>query len=136
LPASQTRFNAQCLDGDVSVTCLEGTVDIRHSGQSAWIGKGQQLSYTRAGIGSSVSIDPAQVTAWQSGVLVFRDRPLVSLVEEVNRYRQGKIVIVNAELKQRAVNGDFESRSSTASSLRLNNCSTPARHHCPAAWSF
>jgi transmembrane sensor len=108
IAASETRFNAQCFDGDVSVTCLEGTVDIRHSGQSARIGKGQQLSYTRAGIGTSVSIDPAEVTAWQSGVLVFRDRPLASVVEEVNRYRPGKIVIVSAELKQRAVNGDFE----------------------------
>jgi transmembrane sensor len=55
-----------------------------------------------------VSVDPAQVTAWQSGLLIFRDRPLAAVVEEVNRYRPGKIVIVSAELRQRAVNGDFE----------------------------
>jgi transmembrane sensor len=48
------------------------------------------------------------VTAWQSGLLIFRDRPLVSVVEEVNRYRPGKIVIVSAALRQRSVNGDFE----------------------------
>jgi transmembrane sensor len=108
IAASEAQFNAQCFDAAVSVTCLEGTIDVQHSGQSARIGKGQQLSYTRAGIGTSVSVDPAQVTAWQSGLLIFRDRPLAAVVEEVNRYRPGKIVIVSAELRQRAVNGDFE----------------------------
>jgi transmembrane sensor len=108
IAASEAQFNAQCFDAAVSVTCLEGTIDVQHSGQSARIGKGQQLSYSRAGIGTSVSVDPAQVTAWQSGLLIFRDRPLAAVVEEVNRYRPGKIVIVSAELRQRAVNGDFE----------------------------
>jgi transmembrane sensor len=108
IAASEAQFNAQCFDAAVSVTCLEGTIDVQHSGQSARIGKGQQLAYSRAGIGTSVSVDPAQVTAWQSGLLIFRDRPLAAVVEEVNRYRPGKIVIVSAELRQRAVNGDFE----------------------------
>lgn len=106
--ASDAQFNAQCFDAAVSVTCLNGAVDVQHSGQSVRIGKGQQLSYTRAGIGPSVTVDPAQVTAWQSGLLIFRDRPLAAVVEEVNRYRPGKIVIVSAELRQRTVNGDFE----------------------------
>jgi transmembrane sensor len=106
--ASDAQFNAQCFDAAVSVTCLNGAVDVQHSGQSVRIGKGQQLSYTRAGIGPSVTVDPAQVTAWQSGLLIFRDRPLAAVVDEVNRYRPGKIVIVSAELRQRTVNGDFE----------------------------
>jgi transmembrane sensor len=55
-----------------------------------------------------VSVDPTQVTAWQEGLLIFRDRPLARVVEEVNRNRQGKIVVVTVELRQRAVNGDFE----------------------------
>ncbi|WP_448044304.1 FecR family protein [Bradyrhizobium liaoningense] len=108
IAVTEASFDARCLDGVVSVTCLEGAVDVTHSGQSARIGKGQQLSYTRAGIGTSVNVDPAQVTAWQSGLLIFRDRPLAAVVEEVNRYRPGKIVIVSAELRQRTVNGDFE----------------------------
>jgi transmembrane sensor len=110
IATSEAQFNAQCFDAAVSVTCLDGTVDVQHSGQSARIGKGQQLSYTRAGIAPPVSVDPTQVTAWQSGLLIFRDRPLAAVVEEVNRYRPGKIIIVNADLRQRAVNGDFEIR--------------------------
>jgi transmembrane sensor len=108
ISATEARFDAQCLEGTVSVTCLDGAVDVQHSGQTARIGKGQQISYSRAGIGTSVSVDSAEVTAWQSGLLIFRDRPLVSVVDEVNRYRPGKIVIVSTELRQRAVSGDFE----------------------------
>lgn len=106
--AAVANFDAKCLDGVVSVTCLDGTVDIQHAGQSTRIGKSQQVSYSRAGLGSSVSVDPAQVTSWQSGLLIFRDRPLESVVDEVNRYRPGKIVIVSSELRRRTVNGDFE----------------------------
>ncbi|HXH46568.1 MAG TPA: DUF4880 domain-containing protein [Bradyrhizobium sp.] len=106
--ATDTNFAAECLNGMVHVTCLDGAAEVRSAGQSARIRKGQQIAYSRAGIGPAASVDPAQVTAWKSGLLIFRNRPFASVVEEVNRYRPGKIVVVRAELKQRAVNADFE----------------------------
>ncbi|MBB4198994.1 iron dicitrate transport regulator FecR [Rhodoblastus sphagnicola] len=106
--ADEASFNAVCLDGVVSVTCLNGSAAVQHSGQSSAIGEGQQIVYSRAGIGAVASVDPAEVTAWQAGLLIFRERLLASVVEEVNRYRAGKIVIVNADLRQRIVNADFE----------------------------
>src|SRR5262249_47199887 len=107
ITANKGRFSAKCLDDGISVTCLEGTVDVRSASQSARIGQGEQVSYSQAGLGAQTSVDPAQVTAWQTGLLIFRDRPLVSVIEEVNRYRPGKIVVVTAGLRQRTVNGDF-----------------------------
>ncbi len=106
--ASEAHFDAKCLDGIVSVACLTGAVQIHHADQATRIGQGEQITYSSTGLGSPVPVDPAQVTAWQSGLLVFRDRPLASVVDEVNRYRGGKIVIVTAALRQRTVNGDFE----------------------------
>jgi transmembrane sensor len=108
ISATKANFDARCLDGVAAVTCLEGAVAIQHSGQSTRIGTGQQVSWSETGLEASVSVDPAQITAWQTGLLIFRDRPLASVVEEVNRYRPGKILIVNPDLKRRAVNGDFE----------------------------
>lgn len=108
ISASEARFNARCLDEAVSITCLSGTVAVQHAGQSARLAEGEQVSYSAAGLGTRVTIDPGQVTAWQSGLLIFRDRPLASVVEEVNRYRPGKIVVVSAALRQRMVNADFE----------------------------
>ncbi len=40
-------------------------------------------------------------------MLIFRYTPLPKVVEEVNRYRSGRIFIVNAELNARLVNGRF-----------------------------
>lgn len=104
----EARFDAKCLDSVVSVACLSGSVEVLHAGQSTRIAQGEQISYSATGLGTRATIDPTQITAWQSGLLIFRDRPLANVIDEVNRYRSGKIVIVSAALRQRTVNGDFE----------------------------
>ena len=55
----------------------------------------------------TVTIDPAVEAAWQEGLLIFRYTPLPKVVEEVNRYRSGRIFIVNAELNAHLINGRF-----------------------------
>lgn len=108
ISTGQADFNARCLDGLVSVTCLDGVVDVVHDSKVVRLQKAEQVSYSRGGIEASVPVDPAQVTAWQAGLLIFRDRPLAEVVDEVNRYRSGKIIITNADLKRRIVNGTFQ----------------------------
>jgi transmembrane sensor len=105
--AMQANFNARCLDGLVSVTCLDGAISVEQRGDTVQLGAAEQVSYSGAGIDASSTIDAAQVTAWQAGLLVFRDKPLVNVVEEVNRYRPGKIIITSADLRRRVVNGTF-----------------------------
>ncbi|MFX8868155.1 hypothetical protein ABTM84_19475, partial [Acinetobacter baumannii] len=67
----------------------------------------QRIAYTDKGLGSVLDIDLAQATAWQSGMLTFDNRPLKEVVDEINRYRPGRIIITNAELGRRIVNGSF-----------------------------
>jgi transmembrane sensor len=104
----QADFNARCLDGIVSVTCLKGAVDVECNGKVVRISTSEQISYSVAGIEQPVVVDPDQVSAWQAGRLIFRDQPLASVVDEVNRYRPGKIIITSAELRRRTVNGAFQ----------------------------
>lgn len=106
--AMAADFNVRCIDGVVSITCLAGALDVERSGRSVQAGKGQQVSYSDAGIVSAVGVDATQTTAWKSGLLVFKDRPLADVVSEVNRYRSGKIIITNDELRKRVVNGTFQ----------------------------
>jgi len=108
IAAEQAHFNAQRLDGVVTAACLNGTVDVEQGGKAVRLREGEQVSYSGAGLESSVAADPEQVTAWQAGLLIFRDRPLAGVVDEVNRYRFGKIIIVNAVLGRRVVNGTFQ----------------------------
>ncbi|QOZ37162.1 iron dicitrate transport regulator FecR [Bradyrhizobium sp. CCBAU 53421] len=108
ISALQADFNARCLDGVVSVTCLDGIVTVEQDGRSVQLRKAEQVTYSPAGLQASHPVDAKQVAAWQTGLLIFRDRPLASVVDEVNRYRAGKIIITNAELRRRLVNGTFQ----------------------------
>ncbi|WP_315728454.1 MULTISPECIES: FecR family protein [unclassified Bradyrhizobium] len=106
--ASQADFNARCLDGVVAVTCLDGSVAVAQDGRVVQLRASEQVSYSAAGLQAVIPVDTAQVSAWRTGLLIFRDRPLASVVEEVNRYRSGKIIITNDDLKRRLVNGTFQ----------------------------
>jgi transmembrane sensor len=108
ISATQGDFNARCLDGRVRVSCLNGTVHVAHGGQTVQLHAAEQVSYSLGGFGAPVAVDPAQVAAWQAGLLIFRDQTLADVVDEVNRYRSGKIIITSAELKLRVVNGTFQ----------------------------
>lgn len=90
-----------------SVTCLEGTVRVRRDTFELMLGVRQQVSYGGWGLQSPVTIDPALVTAWQNGFLVFHETAMSEVVAEINRYRSGKIVLLNADLGRRQVNARF-----------------------------
>lgn len=107
ITASSATFNARCVDGRVAVTCLVGEVDVELGARSVKVRAGQQVSYTGGGLGSVADVDTAQATSWRSGMLIFHNKPLAEVIEEVNRYRPGRIVITNSDLSHRVVNGTF-----------------------------
>lgn len=108
IAASQADFNARCLDGVVTVACLGGALTVSQGGKSVELRKAEQVTYSSAGLEAAAPADAAQVAAWQAGLLVVRDRPLASVVDEVNRYRSGKIIVTSRDLRQRMVNGTFQ----------------------------
>lgn len=91
----------------VCVSCLDGEVAIEFGGRSAALAAGQQARYGRGGLSEIVTVDPDIVLAWQRGIVVFRATPLAEVIEEVNRYRPGRIVLVNSALADRPVSGRF-----------------------------
>lgn len=106
--ALQAAFNARCIDGIVAVTCIEGTVTVEQNHNMVQLRASEQVSYSQAGLQMSVAVDAAQVSAWRTGVLIFRDQPLASVIAEVNRYRPGRIIVTNDQLGRRLVNGTFQ----------------------------
>ena len=68
---------------------------------------GQQVAYSPEVLEEPAEIDPAVVVAWQQGLLIFKDEPLAAVIEEVNRYRLGKIILTKRELESLRVNGVF-----------------------------
>jgi transmembrane sensor len=105
--ATGARFNVR-YDGATScITCIAGEIDIHRLGATERLAARQQYTYGARGIGAAAAADPVAATAWQDGLLVFQRTPLAAVVDEINRYRPGKIVLMNARLGERTVNARF-----------------------------
>lgn len=105
--ASQARFNLRNTDQQVCVTCLDGTVEVDVEGRSLRLEPGQQVTYDARQVGSVQSVDTAAVMNWRQQVLVFNGATLSQMVDEINRYRPGMLLLLNRELGQRRVQARF-----------------------------
>jgi transmembrane sensor len=100
-------FNVRKDGAAVCVTCLDGEVRVRTAQGSAVLSAGRQVAYEESGLTPVATADSQVVAAWREGLLVFREVPLIRLIEEVNRYRPGKIVLLDQRLAQRPVVATF-----------------------------
>ena len=107
ITASQARLAMRCLDGEVRVSCLEGAAQVRSAGQAATLAAQHSVTYDQKQMQAPTAIDPEAEAAWRRGLLVFRDQRLGDVIEEINRYRAGRIVIADPRLRNRRVNGAF-----------------------------
>ena len=107
LSASQARFNVRKTDHSVCVTCIEGWLAVEVQGRSVRLDSGRQLTYDAAGLGPVVTVDTEAVIAWREQVLVFNNATLDTVIDEINRYRPGMLVLLNRELGKRRVQARF-----------------------------
>lgn len=105
--ADTADFTVRRDGNSTSVTCLSGTVHVEYRNRAAALEQKQQLSYGESGISAAMLIDPAAVVAWRDGYLMFTREPLARVIVEVNRYRPGRIMLLNAELGRGVVTARF-----------------------------
>jgi transmembrane sensor len=127
ITASDANFDLRNDDGRVRVSCLEGRLAIRAGNVLRELGPSEQLQFAGNAIGEAVRVDPVVLTAWRHGLLIFHDASLSNIVAEINRYRAGKIVVMNAALASRRFNGQFKIAhidNAVAELTHLSNAST------------
>lgn len=107
LPA---RLEVRRLEDRTCVTCLRGRVTVRVGDQQRTLAARYQVDYTGAELAAVRAIEPGVVSAWREGVIVFRDTPLPEAIAEINRYRRGRVVLMDAALEGRSVSGRFPIR--------------------------
>lgn len=105
--AGPARFNIRRDGRAACVSCLAGEVTVERQNAAVTLLARQQVAYAGDGLGTILAADPAIVSAWQDGVLVFHGTPLVEVVAEINRYRPGRIVLLNEKLGRQPVNARF-----------------------------
>ena len=92
----------------VCITCLRGAADVVHPAGAVRLEPHEQVRCDAAGIGPARVVEVARLTAWREGALVFRETPLAEAVEEINRYRAGRVVVLGDTLAARQVSGRFQ----------------------------
>ncbi|MHC8411165.1 FecR family protein [Pseudomonas sp. Hz4] len=107
LSARQARFNLRHIDQSVCVTCLDGVLLVDILGRSIPLESGQQLTYDARQVGTPQAVDTSAVIAWRQQVLVFNDATLATVIDEINRYRPGMLLLLNSELGKRKVQARF-----------------------------
>ncbi|RSZ42488.1 MULTISPECIES: FecR domain-containing protein [unclassified Variovorax] len=105
--AQSGRFEVRHIDGSTCVTCIEGSVSVAHARGARTLQAGQQVVYDAGSIGAATGVQGTDVSAWRSGVLVFRQTPLAHVIAEINRYRPGRVVLLARALADRPVSGRF-----------------------------
>ncbi|MGX9697931.1 FecR family protein [Janthinobacterium lividum] len=107
LLAQSARFNVRHTDDAVCVTCLAGAVDVLWQQRRQTLDAGQQLVYDDRGVQAATAAPKGEASAWRTGALSFVGKPLADVVDEINRYRPGRVVLRNAELGRRLVRMRF-----------------------------
>lgn len=101
------EFQIRNLGSAICVTCLAGHIRVKHAQALITLQARQQVSYDDRRMSGVTSTDPAVTTAWQRGLLIFDNVALGDVVEELDRYRAGKIMLLNEEQAQRPVVATF-----------------------------
>jgi transmembrane sensor len=120
ITTGQAHFDVRRAGQSVCVTCVGGNVNVTLESQATMLSPGQQVRYDARGLGSVARIDIELVTAWQQGVLIFRSTPLAEVVEEINRYRSGRVVLMDRELARKPISGRFRIDHMDDILVRLN----------------
>ncbi|WP_458130326.1 FecR family protein [Pseudomonas sp. Z2-11] len=107
ISAARARFNLRYIDQSVCATCLEGVVQVQVQGREFRLEPGMQLTYDTRQVGSPQAADISAAVAWREQVLVFNDATLASVIDEINRYRPGMLLLLNRELGLRKVQARF-----------------------------
>ncbi len=96
--AEQGTFNILYQGDTGSVVCVEGEVSVSCGADRITLRQAQRVVYDYRGLGRLAQSDTTTVQAWRRGLLIFEEAPLSQVVTEINRYRRGRVILMDASL--------------------------------------
>ena len=105
--AHDARVDIRHEDSRIRVVCLDGNVRVEHQVGAVDLPAGEQVIYDDRNLSGTGAVDPAVVSAWQRGRLIFQREMLSRVIDEVNRYRPGRIVLLDKRLGERLIDASF-----------------------------
>jgi transmembrane sensor len=120
-----TRFDVNDGGQQITVTVLDGLVNVERGNRAVRLSRGQQL-VAGEGIWREGVADPAVTASWSRGQLAFSATPLAQAVADANRYAREQLVIADPRLESIKVSGEFRI-GNTQAFLRALESAFPIR---------
>lgn len=106
-----TEFDIKIEPDRTTVVVVEHSVSVaRPGGKAVTVEEGWEVSFADEAIGTPRQANIASVEAWRSDRLVFEDVALRRVVAELERYRNGSIVIVDGRVGDLPLTAIFDAR--------------------------
>lgn len=105
-----TAFSVGRNNDNVTITVAEGRVETSttdHPEQITPLTPGETARYQNQQLAAKQSTDVQRTLAWRQGQIVFVQATLSEVVDEINRYRPGRLIITNEQLKNRPITAVF-----------------------------
>lgn len=111
-----TQFEVRLQPAGAQVTVLSGRVGVTPAKQGAQqiLTAGQQMSYAEGVAEPRHAVDSESRLAWRDGWLNYYKAPLAEVIEDLQRYYPGRILLLNDEVGSRRVSGSFPSNDPLA----------------------
>ncbi|MEM9684271.1 MAG: FecR domain-containing protein, partial [Pseudomonadota bacterium] len=110
-----TAFAVRRSADGVDVIVTESKVSVTAPDrEAAIVTAGQSVKVTDTGLSPVADANEQTALAWRRGRLVFESRPLSEVLSELDRYRPGRILIVDGALQHIPVTGSFANDRSDA----------------------
>ena len=106
-----TAFGIREEGDETHVVVSESAVQVSYgeTGNGVQVRAGQAVGYSsHRGLGQPQQANIRALTAWRDGQMIFDGRPLGDVAQEIERYRLGRIVFADADLKKLPVTGIFD----------------------------
>lgn len=101
--ANDGEFCLSCDSAATMLTVTRHTVRVVTANQQTDLGEGLSLRFSANQTEAIQHAELDQILAWRSGRLVFFDKPLSTVVNELQRWREGRIFIADHHLAARRV---------------------------------
>lgn len=112
-----TSFNVRVRNGITEVGLVKGGVRLTAADRpdsTLNLVPGQEGEMTAQGLSAPRSFDADKITAWRRGQVVFFRTPLGDVIDELNRYQRGRILVLGEKLRALPVTGVFDTRDPAA----------------------
>ncbi len=128
-----TAFAVSYLNGEAQVKVQRGNVDLlANDAEHLRLSAGDSVRVGPQGFGRRERINPAVDLAWVQGRLVFEDRPMGEIVDELRRYYPGWIVSRNAKVDAIRVSGNYRLDQPLDALRSLAQITSATLHEFPA----